>query len=816
MSKFSIILNGLMLIVTSLFLGLTPIAGLAQNDDTPKSVTLDEVTVVARRKDENLQSVPVAVQAFSGEYLERANITGLEDIANRTSGMVLSASTPLDQEIFIRGIGTDIQGAAVDNPVGIFVDGVFMSRNTGAALPIFDLEQVEVLKGPQSLRFGKNVVGGLVQYVTKKPTDEFEGEASVTAGNYHQIDVTALVRGPMTDTVNYSLAAGSLNHDGYATNTLGGESEELSRSAVRGQLEISPSDDLSILLAADVNRTRGGGRWVDIAVPGDSYAVTYNRFFAPPIPGLPGFVLPDRNAPFQNSDPRKGPRNVNGENNSDIWGTAATINWDINDAWSLLSITAYRHNELLARDDGCGIFWNYPMIPQENGLQLPDASSGIADGTVYTYLDDVPDCWFDQLKTDDVNTFSQEIRMTWDSGGRTSFAGGVYFLDEDIERTENVAFSFPDFNVITDWAFAGAYGGTPSGEVETEGVSLATTKSKARNLGIFAEGNFDLTDQLSLNAGIRFAKDDKDFSVLRSGDSFDEAICQPDDDGQLPEDCVVQGEFETAESQSWTEWLPAISLAYTPSDATTLYARYERGYKPGGYTGEGAGQPSTALVSFDPEYANAYELGAKILLADRRVRLNTAIYLTDYKDLQTQQFLAADPTRPPDNFVVNAKDGTQAYGAEVDFEAAVTESFMVFANYAYTKCEFKGELIIDNQGTDIDGNTCRRTPENAFNVGADYKTPVTDNLLLSFGGDYQWRSTYFFNNENTEEEKVGSEFTLNMYVGVSAQNSRWSVKLWAKNLTDELNTANVLELFGTVYYNYAAPRTYGVTYRRNF
>ena len=117
--------------------------------------------------------------------------------------MVFIASTSIDHEIFMRGIGSDIQGAGADNPIGIFVDGVYMSRNTGSQLGIFDLERVEVLKGPQSLRFGKNVVGGLIHYVTNKPTDKFEGDFNVTVGDYNRLDLSAAVRGPINDNWSY-------------------------------------------------------------------------------------------------------------------------------------------------------------------------------------------------------------------------------------------------------------------------------------------------------------------------------------------------------------------------------------------------------------------------------------------------------------------------------------------------------------------------------------------------------------------------------------------------------------------------------------
>jgi len=786
----------------------------AQEGAGESSVGLDEIIVSARRRSENLQDVPVAVQAFSDVDLERANIGDFSEIASRTPGMVFSSSNGVDQEVFIRGIGTDIQGAGVDNPVGIFVDGVFMSRGSGLQLGIYDLERVEVLKGPQSLRFGKNIVGGLVHYVTKKPTDELEGNLELSFGDYDQVDVAGAVRGPISDTVLYSLSGMSKNHSGYGINTRGEDAEDLNQSAVRGHLNFDVSDNTSVLLSADYNRNRSTGTWIDVAGPGDSEAVTFNGFFAPPIPELPGFVLPARNAPFANSNPRKGPRNLVGNNDSDIYGGSATIEWAGDNGFSLSSISAYRESEVFTLNDGCGIFWDHPMVQAPTGLTIPDPAAAVS-ASLDTYLTTVPDCWFAQTKTDDVTQISQELRLSWDRG-RSQWTAGAYFLDEDIKRNETVAFSFPDFNVITDWAFSLAFGGAPSGFVETAGTSFATTESSAQNIGVFGEVTFELSDTVNLNAGVRWVQDDKDFTVIRSGDSFDEQICAPDDMGMLPSGCLVEGEFTTKASESWDEILPSISLTFAPTDNATYYARYEKGYKPGGYTGEGAGQPTSAVVSFDPEFANAFEVGGKLLLADGRVRLNIAAHFTEYEDLQTSQFIAADPTRPPDNFIVNASDGTEAYGVEIDLQAAVTDTFTLFGNYAYTKCEFAGELIIDDDGTDIDGNTCRRTPEQGINIGGELAVPINGAYLFTAGGDFQWKDEYFFNNENDPIEEVDSEHKLNLRAGVRSMDDEWDLQFWMKNVTDELNTANVFVLFGTEYLTYEAPRTYGLTYRRRF
>jgi len=222
---------------------------------------------------------------------------------------------------------------------------------------------------------------------------------------------------------------------------------------------------------------------------------------------------------------------------------------------------------------------------------------------------------------------------------------------------------------------------------------------------------------------------------------------------------------------------------------------------------------ATQRRQFDPEIAHNFEVGGKFEMAQRRVRLNAAAYFTKYNNLQVQQFVQLDPTRPPDNFIVNAANGTEAYGVELDLLARLTQELTVYGNYAYTKCEFKGELIVDAAGTDVDGNTCRRTPKHAYSVGADVNFPVSANHMVSAGVDFQWSDKYFFDIRNSPHQVISSQHTLNLRAGVSTADDRWELMFWAKNVTKELNETSIFSLFGTDYKTYFPPRTFGVTLR---
>lgn len=762
--------------------------------DDAVEATGDEIVVTARKREESLQDVPISVQAFSSAALERSGIKDFSEIAYRVPGLKLSAERAVDTELFIRGIGSDIQGAGADGAVGIFLDGAYLSRGTGSLLDLYDLERVEVLKGPQALRFGKSVVGGLINYVTKKPGNEFEGRFEATYGNYDKLDVAASVRGPVTDTLGLGLTVSSRKHDGYATNTRGGDEEDQNVQSVRGQLRWQPDATLDINLSADYTRHRDGARWVDIIDPADSNEVTYLGFYAPPIAGLPGFVLPNRNAPFQSAKRRSGAHNFTGFQNSDMYGVSGSIDWQPSSALSITAQTAYRDSSLAAREDGSGMFFDFAIDPATNA---PDITPAMLAG-IDTYLATVPDSYFDSGKAEDVKQFSQELRLRWDDGGPLRIEGGVYYLREKIRRAEDVNFLFPDYQAIEEFAFAMAFGGTPG--TPFPGSNHTVTMSKNDNIGVFGELSYDLTDQLTLEAGLRYAYDRKVYSNNRSGVSFEGAPVN----------------FVVGETRSWDAWLPSATLRFEPSDDVTLYVRYAKGYKPGGWTGEDANTPAEALVSFDPETADSFEAGAKLALADRRIYLNAAAYYTTYDNLQTNQFLSPGPGLPPDNFVFNAKNGTRAYGLELDFQARVTDRFTLSGNYAYSKCNFTGELIIDDDGTDLDGNSCRRTPKHAFSVAANLDQPISDSLVLVAGSDFQYTGANFFDNPNTPILKFDSEILLNARIGVRDADDKWELTAWAKNLTNELNYTSKLELFGTIYGTYIPPRTYGVTARFRF
>ena len=314
----------------------------------------------------------------------------------------------------------------------------------------------------------------------------------------------------------------------------GADEEDIKSNSLRGQLRFTPSDDLEVLFAADYTKKKGGSGWMDLAYAGDSTALSwlpYAMLGAAPFVtpemvaavaeelGLPpDYSLPDRNAPWQNDDPRSGPRNFEGRSDADLWGLSARIDWDISDTWSMMSLTAYRDGDIDTRDDGCGLPYDFPR--REDGLPnlLPLAGSTVTD-----YLNSSPDCYFDNSKRDQSSSFSQELTFDWDGGGDWLARTGIYYLYEDISRDETVNHTFSDFQVIPGVAFRTLFGG-PSfllpGDLwdpTSFGTSLVNTSTEATNFGIFGEFTYSINEKWILNAGLRWSSDKKDFYVTRDG-----------------------------------------------------------------------------------------------------------------------------------------------------------------------------------------------------------------------------------------------------------------------------------------------------------
>ena len=383
--------------MVSPFLVAAPAVAQADSDEEEVR-TYDTVVVTAQRREESLQDVPVAVTAFSAEQLERNNVETIQDLALRTPGLIVGAADPIQNNFSLRGIGTAngiSQSAGGDQSVVVFVDGVYAGRGGTVDLDALDLERVEVLRGPQGTLFGKNAIGGLIQYVSRKPSDEPSFFAKATAGNYSKLDLSARANMPLSDKVFLSLGLANKQRDGYEENeTTGNDVNNQNITTARAALRFLPSDDLDIILRTDFSwqDQRGNPRT-------NNCDETFN-----------GGV----HCEGVNPDPRIVNAYIDGYIIRDIQSYSGEVNWDVGFG-TLTSLTALRDVDYKFRTP----FFSNPVNPP-NQIESTDFGK------------------------EEASQFSQELRFAFEAmGDRLQGQLGAYYLDEDIERRQGQIQDFP-------------------------------------------------------------------------------------------------------------------------------------------------------------------------------------------------------------------------------------------------------------------------------------------------------------------------------------------------------------------------------------
>ena len=420
---------------------------------------LEEVVVTAERRAENLQEVPNAITALSADTVEQADIHDLTDIATRIPGLTFSPFSPGQNIVALRGASSNDDGAGTDNSVAVFVDDVYLGRVSNINPEMFDIERVEVLRGPQGTLYGKNTIGGAINVVSTRPnTEETEGKFRINLGNYQRRDIAGLISGPIGDGWAGKASFSYRNRDGWVNNVyLNKQQKDDNVQAFRGQLLYS-RDDFEAMFSADFNRLdiEDMARTpIATGEPGDP------AFWATRVPGSYAELCDG-----QGADCSAGP--IDGYAKRDAWGASVKLNWNV-DAGELISITAYRENEADWNMDSTGT----PMSP------LPPLFNQINDDI------------FDRT-----NQFTQELRWVSNIGETIDFVAGLWYLSEETDRTE----CFDNDVTTSDCTPTADNGATDWYRQVNQTTSYA------------AFGQFDWTfaDQWELTLGGRYSADTKE------------------------------------------------------------------------------------------------------------------------------------------------------------------------------------------------------------------------------------------------------------------------------------------------------------------
>lgn len=725
-------------------LAATPYSAVIAADET-RATALQEVLVTARKREESLQDTPVTVTAMSGDTLREQGAVDLRSIANATPNMQFSyggngSGGGNFAQIFIRGVGQPDFIITKDPGVGVYVDGVYLARAPGSVLELLDVERIEVLRGPQGTLFGKNTEGGAVLVTTKKPTQETEVTGEVKIGSFNRRDVSASVNVPLTsDSLALRVSALSRTQDGFYRRLLSMDdvrtpgqiappntsynTGDINRQSGRATLYWTPSETLSFTLSADITKERQTA--VDyqlIDVPrSNTGALAANMNAYNTNIGIPSGLPYDER--WITKKPWTTYSTWPGYNNSDIWGISGTLDWEVGGV-TVKSITAYRDLFVQTRADA-------------DGTPADIVSSGGTDIGQHQFSEELQ-----------ISGRAFDDRLNW-------ITGLWYFQEKANDR--QVSRQYAGLYQITGVV---GHDVTRDSYRWIEGTSYAA----------FVNASYDFTAQLSVEAGLRYSEESKDFTFyqfrpLRNISDFSKRTVGND----------------------WTIVTPKLSMHYKPTRNMMMFASYTTGFKAGGFNGR-PGNQALGLATFNEENVKTTELGLKTELFENRVRINAAAFFSDYTDIQITRLLE-NGDRSDDN----AGDG-EVKGAELEISAVPVEGLTLTAAVGFTEFEYtklkSGVSFTCMVGTDFSNCVLPFNPGYTGNFSAAYTFPLGATGDLTLRGDLTHSDKYFVEIDNVSVVGQNAYNTLDARISWNSSDDKWELAVGGTNLTNEAVVAN--------------------------
>ncbi|MBX3705828.1 MAG: TonB-dependent receptor [Pseudomonadales bacterium] len=834
-----------------LVLGGVSTPALAQETQSPRMI--EEIVVTATRREESMQDVPIAVTAISGAQLERAGIADLRDLKTISASFNMSASQTESQgsNLRLRGVGTTGNNIGLESAVGVFLDGVYLSRPGVALGDLFDVEQIEVLRGPQGTLFGRNTSAGALNILTRKPDfEQAELWANATAGNFSAYNLQLGGNLPVIDDeLAFRFAGAARKQDGFLSSATGAESMNRDRYTLRGQMLWAFSETADLRVIADY--ADADENCCDAAVIYESPIVGAGAYAAAGLPANGGVPNGGETA-FDN-------RKSNGaqfENPFEQWGVSAELNWEMGEI-SGTYIGAYRDFTAdSVQDDFVGIDV-YSVRPQE------------AQG------------W----KTfDDIQTWTHELRFTgqW---GNLDWLVGAYYSDEKIveqqglglgeDYSRNISASawyggilplfgaglgaLSDLTLATGGTFGDVLAAADPARAFAGGVSSATAfaqnkyEQDSRSWSIFTHNRLALTDRFDLVLGLRYSDEKKDGSfrqfaaennaclnTLANGASLVAQapgvatgtiqqltaafmcfpFATPADTGIAILPATFDDTFED------DELIYTASGVYALTDSATGYVTFTHGFKSGGFNLDSTAAAGGADPRFNSEIVDAWEVGIKSELLDRRLRANLALFSMEMEDFQVLEFTGVQ-------FVTFNVPKAESVGAELELAAAVSNNLDVNFGLTYADAEYPNNCAPDTAPAQVRalcGGQLTNAPEWVSTIGFNYDGLIGSNLSYFVSGNARWEddrrtSTQWRASPAPDAARLlydiqEDHWKVNLRMGIGDVAERWTIEVWGNNIFDEQTrnvTANTpLRSFGVNASRIAfieAPRTYGVTFR---
>lgn len=719
---------------------------LAQEEST--SPTLEEIVVTAQRREENLQSSPVSVVAVNADRIAELGIADPQGLANFIPNVSMGDGTGRGAggtSIAIRGVSEARVSPVLDPAVGIYIDDVYYGRPQTAFLKLLDVERVEVLRGPQGTLFGKNSTGGAVRYITQKPrTDETRGYMKATLGEFDRFDIKGAINLPVSENLAVRFSAASLSQDGYVNQLAGGpalgnENTEFGSA----QLRWLPTDRLDIHFGIDYTSREtddGATKLIDYFgfnnspdVGGAAASGNWNQRWG----GTPLEYNPDIPASLY----LVGGEGRQSLNDTESTGLVLNLAYEINDAVTLKAITGYRTVE-------------------EFTLRDPNDQ---ANAHIF----------FDDIVEEGTDFFSQELQLSGTAlSDRLNWVAGVYYSKDEPYRIE-----------LED-----RYGRNS----EANGVLIRndTAEQETKSTGVYAQGTYDITDQLALTLGVRYTEDDKTFrlSQVSLWDAELEALgnqfgvgpfevpgnvgCDP----RITGSCVSQPQVSGGDTFSSTT--PRIAVEYQWSDDLMTYASASKGFKAGG-TNDSVADIDTP---FEPEELWSYEIGLRSEFLDNRARVNLTFFSMDYEDKQITVAPSVDNASICVNrCTANAGDAT-IDGWELEALFAATDALTLHANIGGLDAEW--DRIISGAGV-TKTTEFARAPELSYNIGGRYTFEFGGDKTVVASLDYSYKDDQESSPQDSTTITIPEYDLLTARLKLIAQEGKWEASIFCSNCADE-------------------------------
>jgi len=727
---------------------------------------IEEIMVTAQKRLQSSQDIAAAITAIGSDELDRTNFNNIEDLQNMAPSLQIGESFGFAQ-VMVRGVGTDNPFAGGDPSVAMHIDGAVIGQSSAQFGALFDIARIEVLRGPQGTLYGRNATGGSVNVITNQPTEETEGYARLTYGNYDLIKFEGAVGGPLSDNLMGRVAVRYVNRGGFGENIAdGSDIDDADQISFRGQLLWNISEGASLRLAAEHHEEDD-----------KNYIPKFRAASYDPAP-LPA-LEPQPTDGIRATDPRDINSNVNLQNKRNQDSFTAELNVDLNDTFTLTSLTNYQTFE-----------------------KTPQADFDMTANDFYI--------WSESF---DTKQFSEELRLNFDTD-RLHGLVGAYYYSEKISSDNRLDIPIvPQFVADAVPGLAGCgFDDNVSDQIIGADPSVLCFHFRGTSdtdaYALFANVAYDISDKLSLNIGGRYSHEKK----------------QGDTDRWTAPGAPV---LTFADEKSFSKFTPSVRLEWKANDDVLMYAGYSKGFKSGIFL---TGQRSPVL---DPEIVDAYEVGVKGLFLDRRLQFNAAAFYYDFTNLQQGRSVPAGTS----GFTLVYENAASAEikGLEAEFNFMATENVRLFGSTTFLDATFDDYVTTDpfdtvfqqlgliDAGVDLSqqlgGNRMVQSPKWAGTIGLAVNTHLPGSEWFAEAtASMTHKGRVFFSQFNHEALSQEGVTTMDASLRFTSPDDRWTVNVWGKNLTNEtiyqgtfiLNSSRTNAGF------LAAPRTFGVTVGLNF